>query len=104
MKHVLNIQSDTELINSYKINNCPEILEALLERNQNLLNKIAHNHTNKYSNTTFDDNRQNTILGAIIAIQSFNLDKETKLSTYLYKSVTMYLLTCQDNRLYRVLK
>jgi RNA polymerase sigma factor (sigma-70 family) len=90
------IMLDSELVKIYQTKNDSEILELLLERNSNILNKIAHNHTSKYQNTSFEDNKQNAILGAIIAISAFKTSLNVKLSTYLYKSVTMYLLSCND--------
>jgi RNA polymerase sigma factor (sigma-70 family) len=94
MKNYNNLP-DINLINIYKSENSPESLEILLKRYDNLLNKLAHNHTVRFTSTQFDDNKQNAILGAIIAIKAFR-DQGTKLSTYLYKSVYMYLLTSND--------
>lgn len=98
MKHTLNTLSDKELINLYKTSNSKTIIiDSILERHKKLLSKIAFSQAQKYSNSSYEDNLQNAKIALIIACQRFDHNSDVKFSSYLYKTVFYYLVTCIEN-------
>lgn len=97
MKNVYKTLKDKELIELYKKSkNSQDVIDSMVERYQPLLMKIAHQHTRKHKNSSFEDNFQNAKIGLILACQRYNSLSEAKFSSYLYKTVFHYLTTCSE--------
>ena len=95
MKNIYKTLNDKELIDLCRDSKVSqEATDSMIERYQIMLYKIAHNHTKKYKNSSFEDNFQNAKIGLILACKRYNEIETAKFSTYLYKTVFHYLTTC----------
>lgn len=96
MKHTLDLMSDYDLVKLHQHNDS-EATQSLLSRHQSLLLNLAKQHKSKYPFTSSEDNIQNATLGALQAYNRFKLENNTaQVSTFVYKTVYHYLLTCLD--------
>lgn len=97
MKNSYKLLSDFDLVEKYQINIDQDALLVLLERHASLLRKLATQNASKIPLTTLEDNLQNAKIGAIISISRFDLKRNNKFSTFLYKTVYYHLLSCNDD-------
>lgn len=97
MKNTYQFLSDDELVHQCKTSTDSEVSEFFIKKHLLILQKLAHNHTKRFTFTQYEDNLQNAKIGMLEAIQRYKPGMDAKFSTFLYKTVYYYLLSQNDN-------